>query len=256
MSQVLFDDGSHFCVAFRDLGTSEAIQANQYLVVDQGRAALLDPGGEPTYSRLFIEVGNHVNLSNLDYVIASHQDPDVAGSVNKWLGATGCRLVVPALWEQSIPHITRPGKLANRIRAIPDSGINLPLGKSRLQALPAHFLHSGGNFSFYDPVSKILFSGDLGSNFPPGGLDEPAPKLKGILPYMEDFHLRHMGSNRVCRLWANMVRTLEIDAIQPQHGRALVGKRAVLEFLKWLENLKCGIDLVTQDAYRVPSNGL
>jgi flavorubredoxin len=36
-----------------------------------------------------------------------------------------------------------------------------------LKIIPAHFLHSTGNFTLYDPISKILFSGDIGvSVFP------------------------------------------------------------------------------------------
>lgn len=145
-------------------------------------------------------------------------------------------------------------KLANRVIQIPDTGLNLDLGNIRLQALPSHFLHAEGNFCFYDPLSNILFSGDIGANLPPGDLDEPIRKLNDILPYMEGFHRRFMHSNRVCRFWVNMVRTLEVESIVPQHGRALVGKQVVAEFLDWLERLECGVDLITQDAYRVPGS--
>jgi len=71
---------------------------------------------------------------------------------------------------------------------------------------------------------------------------------------MESFHRRYMNSNRVCRFWVNMVRTLEVESIVPRHGRALVGKPAVAEFLDWLERLECGVDLITQDAYLVPGS--
>ena len=255
MSQEIYNDGTHICVAFRDLVSGEAVQANQFLIVDNDHAALIDPGGELIYTGLFLAVSNYVNLHNLDYVVASHQDPDIVASVNKWLVGTSCKVVVPALWDRFIPHFTRPGKLVDRILSIPDSGTSLSLGKIRLQALPAHFLHSEGNYSFYDPVSKLLFSGDIGANFAADAFDKPVAKLKEILPYMEDFHRRHMTSNRVCRYWVNMIRTLEVNAIVPQHGRAFVGRRVVLEFLDWLEHLDCGVDLITQDFYRIPGKG-
>jgi len=253
MGQEIYNDGSHVCVVFRDLVGGEAIQANQFFIADHEHAALIDPGGELTYTGLFMAVSNYVNIRRLDYVVASHQDPDIVASVNKWLVGTNCKVVVPALWERFIPHFTRPGKLSNRVIAIPDAGIGLSLGQIRLQALPAHYLHSEGNFSFYDPVSKFLFSGDIGANFPHDRLDEPVTRLRKIVPYMEGFHRRVMNSNRVCRFWVNMVRTLDVEGIIPQHGRALMGRRVVREFLEWLEHLECGIDLVTQDAYRVPS---
>jgi flavorubredoxin len=197
-------------------------------------------------------ISDYMNVKKLDYVVASHQDPDIVASVNKWLVGTDCKVVVPALWERFIPHFTRPGRLVDRVVAIPDKGTNLELGNIRLMALPAHFLHAEGNFQFYDPISRILFSGDLGANLPPGDLNKPAKNINELLPYMEGFHKRYMNSNKVCRLWANMVRQLDIDMIVPQHGRAFVGRRAVNEFIDWIEGLQCGIDLITQDNYRLP----
>lgn len=76
MSIELYNDGQHKCVIFRDLVRGdEAVQSNQVLVYDNEHAALLDPGGELTYSGLFIGVSNYMNVKDLDYVVASHQDP-------------------------------------------------------------------------------------------------------------------------------------------------------------------------------------
>ena len=249
----LYNNGEHVCLAFRDLVTGgEAVQANQFLVFDHHHAALIDPGGELTYTRLFMAISEYMSVKNLDYVIASHQDPDIVASLNKWLIGTDAKVVVPQLWERFIPHFTRPGKISGRTIAMPDEGMNLDLGSIKLKALPAHFLHAEGNFQFYDPVSKILFSGDMGANLcPEADLNKPVDKLAEIMPYMDGFHKRYLNSNKVCRFWVNMVRQLEISMIVPQHGRAIRGK-AIGEFLKYIENLQCGIDLFTQDNYRVP----
>lgn len=249
----LFNNGEHVCLAFRDLVTGgEAVQANQFLVFDHHHAALIDPGGELTYTRLFMAISEYMNVKHLDYVIASHQDPDIVASLNKWLIGTDAKIVVPQLWERFIPHFTRPGKITGRTIAMPDEGMNLQLGSFTLKALPAHFLHAEGNFQFYDPVSKILFSGDMGANLcPEADLDKPVDKFAEILPYMDGFHKRYLNSNKVCRFWVNMVRQLDISMIVPQHGRALRGK-AIGDFLKYIDNLQCGIDLFTQDNYKVP----
>jgi flavorubredoxin len=249
----LYNSGGHVCLAFRDLVTGgEAVQANQFLVYDHQHAALIDPGGELTYSRLFLAISDYMNVKNLDYVIASHQDPDIVASLNKWLVGTDAKVVVPELWQRFIPHFTRPGKISGRMIAMPDQGMDLQLGSIKLKALPAHFLHAEGNFHFYDPVSRILFSGDVGANLgPEDDLDKPITRLKEILPHMDGFHKRYMNSNKVCRLWANMVRQLDISMIVPQHGRAYQG-RAIKEFIDYIDNLQCGVDLMTQDNYRVP----
>ncbi len=249
----LFNNGGHVCLVFRDLVTGgEAVQANQFLIFDHQHAALIDPGGELTYSRLFMAISEHMNVKNLDYVIASHQDPDIVASLNKWLVGTDAKIVVPELWERFIPHFTRPGKIAGRTIAMPDQGMDLSLGSFTLKALPAHFLHAEGNFQFYDPVSSILFSGDMGANLcPDADLDIPITRLDQALPYMDGFHQRYLNSNKVCRFWVNMVRPLKISKIVPQHGRSIEGP-AIGEFLDYIENLQCGIDLFSQENYRVP----
>ena len=249
----LFNNGNHICLVFRDLVTGgEAVQANQFLIYDNEHAALIDPGGELTYSRLFMAISEVMNVKNLDYIIASHQDPDIVASLNKWLIGTDARVVVPELWQRFIPHFTRPGKLKGRVITMPDQGMNLQLGSIKLKALPAHFMHAEGNFQFYDPVSKILFSGDMGANLcPDADLDDEVTKFSEILPYLDGFHKRYMNSNKVCRFWVNMVRQLDLSMIVPQHGRAFSGK-AMVDFLDYIENLQCGVDLFTQDNYTIP----
>jgi len=110
------------------------------------------------------------------------------------------------------------------------------------------------NYSFHDLVSKILFSSDIGANLPPASkLDEPVKRLSEILPYMECFHRRDINANRVCRFWVNMFRGQDVESIVPQHGRAMKGEKVIAEFQAWLNGLECGPDLITQDAYRVPT---
>jgi len=127
------------------------------------------------------------------------------------------------------------------------------LGNTPIKALPAHFLHSEGNFQFYDVTSKILFSGDLGASLVPHEeAAKPVTDFNAHIPTMEGFHKRYMNGNKACRFWANMVRSLEIDAIVPQHGRPFIGKKIVNEFINWIEHLECGLDLFTQQNYQIP----
>jgi flavorubredoxin len=49
-----------------------------------------------------------------------------------------------------------------------------------------------------------------------------------------------------------MVRELELDWIVPQHGRPFRGREVIDELLSWLTELECGIDLMTQEHYRLP----
>ncbi len=268
MAIELYNDGNHKCIAFEDLvvcdgpkageeataeEVCESVQANQFLIVNNGHAALIDPGGNLTYTRLFMAISDHVVVRNLDYVVASHQDPDIVASLNKWLVGTKCKVIVPALWARFVPHFCTPGNTRGRLIEIPDAGMDIALGGGVLKALPAHFLHSEGNFHFYDPVSKILFSGDVGTSaVSDEELSVPVADFDAHIPKMLGFHQRYMNSNKVCRLWANMIRTLDVEAIVPQHGPGFKGREMVKRFLDWFETLECGVDLMTQDNFRVP----
>jgi flavorubredoxin len=44
---------------------------------------------------------------------------------------------------------------------------------------------------------------------------------------------------------------LDIEQIVPQHGQRFVGKAMCKRLIDWLEALPCGVDLMTQEVYRV-----
>jgi len=253
MSVELYNRDGHICVAFYDLVDEEGVQSNQFLVIDDEQSALIDPGGNLTYSRLYIHAGRYTTVKNLSYVIASHQDPDIVASVNKWLIGTSCKVVISEVWERFLPHFCAPGNYTeDRIITIPDRGMDIELGNSRLVAVPAHFLHSVGNFHFYDPVSRILFSGDMGASL---GSDEdpgkPVTDFAAHIPHMLAFHQRYMVSNKACRLWAQMIRGLDMEWIVPQHGAPFRGAEIIGQFIDWVESLDCGIDLLSSSDYRL-----
>jgi len=255
MAIELFNNGKHQCLAFTDLVAGDGVQANQFLIIDGSHEAILDPGGDLTFTALSMEIGKHIDLRNLDYLIASHQDPDIIASLSSWVSRTDATIVCSKLWARFLPHLL-PGymgqQVTNRCIALPDEGGDIPMGDSVLKAVPAHFLHSVGNFQFYDPVSKILFSGDMGASIVNEGPEKPVEDFAAHIQYMEGFHQRYMCSNKVCRLWAQMVRNMDVEMIVPQHGRSFQGKAMVNQFLDWISGLQCGVDLMTQRNYMVP----
>lgn len=252
---LLYESAEHRCVAFPDLVRGDdGIQANQFLIQHGEDSALLDPGGALLYTPLSLAVARFVPLGKLTWILASHQDPDIIGAVDRWLLYTPATVVCSKLWGRFVPHSVphyQKQQGGDRYLLLPDAGGRIPMGDSHLQALPAHFLHSVGNFSFYDPVSRILFSGDVGSSMMPAQGDyAPCEDFSALVERMRGFHQRYMASNRVARLWAGMVRQLAPAMIVPQHGLPLRGA-AIGDFLDWLGELRCGIDLLGQEHYRL-----
>ena len=83
-AHMLFDDGHHKCMVFSELVKGSGIQANQLLILD----------------------GKHMPVQKLDYIFASHQDPDIIASLGRQ----------PALLRhpEQDPVFRRHGRLAGR----------------------------------------------------------------------------------------------------------------------------------------------
>ncbi len=249
----LFESDTHKNVMFDDLSTGVMAQANQHLVVNENEAMLLDPGGHKVYPTLFPMISTIIPIEGLKHIFFSHQDPDIIAAANGWLMLTSADAYISEIWMRFIPHFGVDEFVINRIHPIPDEGRNLELDGCEMAFIPAHFLHSSGNFQVYDPIAKILYSGDLGASV--GNIYSIVEDFEAHIEYMEGFHKRYIPTNKVLKLWAKMARTLDIDIIAPQHGAVFKGKKMVNQFIDWIENLTCGIDLM-EDAYSVPGQTL
>ena len=252
----LYNQKGHQCLMFTDLCEEggEVVQSNQFLIVHGDTGAIIDPGGNLAYGELYLAMTRFFPPQQLSAILASHADPDIIASLDRWMTTpSSAKVYISRIWERFVPHFCKPGKTTGRIVGIPDAGARIPIGRSELVALPAHFMHSEGNFQFYDPVSRILFSGDLGASIISGeAAKTPVGTLAGHVPRMEAFHRRYMVSNKVLRLWVQMVRKLPIDMIVPQHGAPMRGA-AVQEFIAWIDALPCGVDLMSERDYAVPA---
>lgn len=248
-STVLYDANGHKNVLLPEFGHGLAVQANQHLIVHGGEGMILDPGGHKVYNKALSETTSILGGHKLRYLFLSHQDPDILAATNGWLMTTDAEAYISQLWIRFVPHFGLDRLVEHRLHPIPDEGMMLELGGLPLMILPAHFLHSVGNFQIYDPVSKILYSGDLGASL---GMDYTiVPNFEAHLPYMEGFHRRYMVSNEVMRSWGRMVRQLDIETIAPQHGAIFKGRDMAEQFITWCENLACGTD-VMKDVFRLP----
>jgi flavorubredoxin len=245
---VLFGDENHKFVLLNesDPGEEDGVRSNQYLIQHEDGGVLLDPGGFGVMPRVLAELLRYLGPQQLKGIVLSHQDPDIVGGLSTWLELTGAPVYVSNIWLRFLPHYGIKG--ISRFVGVPDQGMALEVSPGfDLKLVPAHFLHSEGQINVYDPVSRILFSGDIGAAMLPMDKDYVyVDDFAAHLPYIEGFHRRYMGSNRAARIWVDRVSKLDLNMIAPQHGPIYRGK-AVQEFLAWFRELQCGIDLMAED---------
>jgi len=236
----IFEDNGHVWKVFgRDpKKITSIIDTNQYLIQSGNEAIVLDPGGVEIFAPMLSALLHHVNIGEIKYLFASHQDPDIISSLGYWDKALeGATLHAPAIWEGFIKHFG-----CNNIdyKSIPDEGAKFNLNGVELQFVPAHYMHSSGNFNVYDPKAKILMSGDIGAAIE--GHEAPmfVENFDEHVKKMIAFHQRWMPSMAAKKRWIDRVRKLDIDIMAPQHGRMFKGED-VGKFLDWFEKLEVGI---------------
>lgn len=231
----LYDQDGHKFVLLEGFGGGEMVPTNQVLIHDGDEAILLDPGGHKVHYELINAISSLIPINQLKYLFYSHQDPDIVAAVNAWLMLTDADAYISKLWLRFVPHFGVDELMINRLKGIPDEGQRFKLGHSELIFVPAHFLHSSGNFQVYDPKSKILFSGDLGASIGPDYVE--VADFDAHIPYMEGFHRRYMPSGHANRQWAEMVSSLDIEMIVPQHGAIFPNAEMSRRFIQWVAEL-------------------
>lgn len=245
MDTLLYEEQDHryLLIGFAESAQESFIPSNQYMICHDDLSVLLDPGGFGLFPVLVSRVLKYTSMENIKAIILSHQDPDVSGGVNIWAELTNAKIYISSLWIRFIPHYDL--RNTSNIVSVPDEGMDVAFSSSfLLKILPAHYLHSPGHINVYDPISKILFTGDIGASILPCSQNELfVEDFDTFIPCIEGFHTRYMASNKAVRKWIKDIEKLDVDMIAPQHGYLYKGE-AKEKFLRWLHGLKCGVDLL------------
>ena len=211
---------------------------NQVLVTDGTDAILLDPGSIEVFPAFIAEISKKFSVDGINQIFFSHQDPDAVSSLPLWQRVIKGDLTISVseLWVNSISHLDASVNIAG----IPDNGKEISLGSGpKLQAVPAHYLYSPGNFHLYDRVGKALFSGKVGAT------ESTTVRYNSFIvkdfarhiELMREHHQRWMPSQNARDSWLQNISVLEIDALVPQRGPLFVGKD-VDRFLDWFSSLQ------------------
>ncbi|RUM91276.1 MAG: MBL fold metallo-hydrolase [Thermovibrio sp.] len=244
---VLYEDENHR-VAW--VGSSEdfIFRCNAYLISSGDKNILLDPGGIQHFPQVKDRVSQLIDPKEVTHIVAHHQDPDVAGSTPKWLEINPeITIVTTPRTKVLLPYY---GFDRNKVKWLDVSVLDdtmLELGDgSTLIFLTAPFLHFPDAFVTYDSKSKLLFSGDIFAAIQKKWelIVSDFERHKTEMMY---FHVYYMASNKALKYFVDKIKPFSINAIVPQHG-SIIPKEFVKDALEFLENLKCGIDLLYEES--------
>lgn len=239
-STVIYENGDHRWLALsRDPERpGYLIDTNEYVVESAGEALMTDPGGSEIFPAVFSAVSQSLDPSRISHLFASHQDPDIISSLALWLNFNpGIRCYLSKLWATFVPHF---GGDDTTFRLLEDRGGPITVGRQTLEAVPAHYLHSSGNFHLHDPEAGILFTGDVGAALLPPDQDGLfVVDFDQHIPYAEGFHRRWMGSKEAKQDWCERAAALAPDMLCPQHGAIYQGPD-VMRFINWFDELEIG----------------
>ncbi|QWR76253.1 MBL fold metallo-hydrolase [Candidatus Magnetomonas plexicatena] len=245
MDTVLYDKANHKYVllGFADSPDEKSVPSNQYMIVHNDTTVLMDPGGFTLFPVLVARVLKYTKMENIKAILLSHQDPDVNGGLSVWEKVTSAKIYISKIWVRFIPHYEI--RNTKNIIGINDGDTEIIINDDfKITVIPAHFLHSPGQFNYYDSASKILFTGDIGASvLPCSGNSLFIEDFEEFLPCIEPFHTRYMSCNKALRKWVKDIEAYDIDIIAPQHGYLMRGE-VKEQFIQWLYDLKCGVDLI------------
>jgi flavorubredoxin len=243
MSTILYTDDQHQYIQLNNQVIDGVVQVNQFLIRHNSRGMLIGCGGQRIFKNVLAALSAHLPSGALDFIFLPHQDPDIGSGLNLWLPICKAQVLISELWTRFLPAFCVQGLLESRVTAIPDQGMRVDLAGSSLMAVPAHFLYSPGNFHLYDPVSKILFTGNLGASIMSQAENiETEEDFNSHVALMAHFHNRYMSGSEVCRRWAALARQLDVEMIVPQYGARITGKALVEKFYQWVEKEKTATD--------------
>lgn len=224
------------------------LHCNPYLIVDGDEGVLIDPGSPLDFAEVRENISSIMPIENLKYVVLQHENPDICASVPMF-EELGIRFkIVCHRWTQSL---VKYYGVKSEYYIVNDENFKLGLESGReLFFLETPYLHSTGSIVTYDRSLKLLFSGDL------FGAYSTKWELYADDAYLEkmlDYHEYFMPSHDILKPSIEMMETIEIDLIAPQHG-SIVNKD-IPRYLESLKELECGAYLTTIKRKRAQSEG-
>ena len=221
---------------------NDSFQCHSYLIENGSNSVLVDPGSRLTFSHTLRKIEQIIPFSDIRYFIVHHQDPDITGALDI-IDRINTRedSVILSHWRAIalLKHLD----LKIPLECVEKMNWKLTAGKRKLQFIFTPYLHFPGAFCTFDPETGSLFSSDIA-----GGFTEGFSLFAENESYLESiklFHEHYMPSREILASAVKKFKELPVKQILPQHG-SIITEKLVPFFLDHLENLDCGLYLLTK----------
>ncbi len=213
------------------------LHCNPYLIIDGDEAVLIDPGSAYDFETVYQNVIELVPIKNIKYVILHHQDPDFCSSVTLF-EKKDLNAKIITFWRAEL-FIKYYG-IKSESYLVNENDYKLELNSGRiLKFLLTPYLHFPGAIMTYDTKTKVLFSSDVFGSFSHNWELFAGEKY---IEAMKVFHENYMPSNDILRPVMEMLLTMDISCIAPQHGSII--NKEIKKYIKVLRDLECGTFLI------------
>ncbi len=204
---------------------------NAYLIKGKEKTALIDTVNPGFEQELEGKINNIASISQIDYIIMNHAEPDHAGAIPYLLKANSrAKLVTTKTGAQAAQTYFKVPE--ERIMTVKDND-TLELGGKTLKFIEAPMLHWPETMFTYLIQDKVLFTCDFfGMHTAYGLYDDEIDELNS---FAQRYFGEIMMPFRTLGLRAmEKIRNLEVEMIAPSHGPIYKNPKRILEnYAEW-----------------------
>lgn len=243
LCHVLAEEGDHLWLAFRKpvKEANGARIATYYVVCCGDEAILVDPGGTGDFGPMLNAVTEKIDLSKISGIVITQAGAHTCGSIGLWAEVLGFDTPIYAA-EVVAPELLHIDPELN-IQPVPEKGGEVAFGDgSSLHLLAAPYLPTAASLTIYDPMTRVLYTSDIGTAEGNWAEDDTlfCEKFSLVGHAMNAFHQSWFASGTARDDWMEQVQALAIDVVAPRSGPCFRDKN-VLHFMKWLSSLDIGV---------------
>lgn len=191
---------------------------NAYLVKGESKSALIDLVKEKFTDEFLSNLESLINLTEIDYVVVNHSEPDHSGALSRTLEkATNAKVVLSRPCEPFVRNLLNRDIAPLKV----GDGDSLDLGGRTLRFISAPFLHWPDTMFTYLPEERVLFSCDfLSAHYCDDRLFEDAvDDFSYAHKHYFDHIMRPFKEHALKAL--DKIQDLPIDLIATSHGPIL-----------------------------------